>query len=89
VKCIRDLNIRSDITEIILTPLQITVGVVLFRKIVKFIPRIIRNPHIHYMDNFFLKNRPFRAFLDQCIQFIIPTKCIILNIYEHASEVRL
>jgi len=88
VKYIRDLNIRSDVPEIILTPLQITIGVVLFRKIVRFIPRIIRNPQIHCMDDFFL-NCPFRTFLDQCIQFIIPTKCTVLNIYEHASQLRL
>jgi len=84
VKCIRDLKIPSDVTGIISTSLQITIGVLLFRNIVRFIPRIIRNPQIHCMDNFF--NCLFRAFLDQCIQFIISTKCTVLNTYEHASE---
>jgi hypothetical protein len=87
VTCIRDLKIRSDITTKIATPLQITIGVVLFRIIVRFIPRIVHNPQIHCTGDFFKLS--FRAFLEQCTQLITPTKCTVLNTYEHASELRV
>jgi hypothetical protein len=49
----RGLKVRSDITEKTATPLQITIGVVLFRIIVRFIPNIVQNPQIRCMDDFF------------------------------------